>query len=70
MKQSLLYLIRFYTFLIRPLTSVLGACRFVPSCSEYASSAIRQYGAIRGLGLAIHRILRCHPLAKGGVDLP
>lgn len=45
------------------------ACRFVPSCSEYASDAIRRYGARSGAVKAVGRLLRCHPLHPGGVDL-
>jgi len=44
------------------------ACRFVPTCSEYATEAVERYGALRGTALAIWRLLRCNPLAKGGYD--
>jgi len=44
------------------------ACRFSPSCSEYAKEAIRRHGIIRGSALGIKRILRCHPWSKGGID--
>lgn len=44
------------------------ACRFVPTCSEYAAEAVARYGALRGTALAIWRLLRCNPLAKGGYD--
>jgi uncharacterized protein len=43
-------------------------CRFYPSCSEYALTAIATHGALRGLGLAIWRLLRCHPFHPGGID--
>ena len=46
------------------------ACRFYPTCSEYAIQAIAFYGPVRGLGKALWRLLRCHPLSRGGVDLP
>ncbi|MDA8015889.1 MAG: membrane protein insertion efficiency factor YidD [Thermoanaerobaculia bacterium] len=46
------------------------ACRFTPTCSEYARLAILEYGPSRGSWLAIRRVLRCHPLHPGGVDLP
>ena len=59
-------LIRAYQYTLSPL---LGpACRFHPSCSEYAYQAIMRYGPVRGLLLAIKRILRCHPYHPGGVD--
>ncbi len=43
-------------------------CRFAPTCSSYASQAIEHHGALRGLGLALRRIARCHPFNPGGVD--
>lgn len=47
-----------------------GACRFYPSCSSYAETAVRQVGAVRGTALTVWRILRCSPLTAGGVDHP
>ena len=44
------------------------ACRFVPTCSEYAAEAVARYGALRGMALAVYRLIRCNPLAKGGYD--
>lgn len=53
----------------RWISPALGArCRFYPSCSEYALTAITRHGALRGLGLAIWRLLRCHPFHPGGID--
>lgn len=46
------------------------ACRFVPTCSEYADAAVAQHGVVRGLPKALGRLLRCHPFSPGGVDLP
>jgi uncharacterized protein len=43
-------------------------CRFYPSCSAYALEAVQKHGAIRGTGLAIWRLLRCHPFHPGGYD--
>jgi putative membrane protein insertion efficiency factor len=45
-----------------------GQCRFDPSCSVYAEEAVRLRGAIRGIGLAVWRIARCGPFARGGPD--
>ncbi|PYS53526.1 MAG: membrane protein insertion efficiency factor YidD [Acidobacteria bacterium] len=44
------------------------ACRFTPTCSEYAVGAIEKYGLIHGVVRAIGRLLRCHPLHRGGFD--
>jgi uncharacterized protein len=44
------------------------ACRFIPSCSEYAAQAIERYGVARGSALAAKRLLRCHPWHPGGAD--
>ena len=43
-------------------------CRFYPSCSAYALEAVGTHGAIKGIGLAIWRLLRCHPFHPGGFD--
>ena len=45
-----------------------GHCRFDPSCSQYAAQAIRARGALVGSGLALWRIVRCNPFARGGSD--
>lgn len=45
-----------------------GRCRFYPTCSSYAISALRTHGAVRGTGLAVWRLVRCHPWNPGGVD--
>ena len=46
------------------------ACRFTPTCSEYARLALLKHGLARGLTRASWRLLRCQPLHPGGVDLP
>jgi hypothetical protein len=59
-------LIAVYQLLISPL---LGPrCRFEPSCSHYAQEAIATHGVLRGLALAGHRLLRCHPWGGSGFD--
>ncbi len=66
MKTPLLYAIRGYQYLLRPM---LGQnCRFYPSCSDYAREAIERHGAMRGSWLAAKRVGRCHPWHPGGVD--
>lgn len=46
------------------------ACRFTPTCSEYARLAIQERGALSGSWAALNRLLRCHPFHPGGIDLP
>lgn len=58
--------IRFYQQCISPLTP--PACRFTPTCSEYARQAIMKHGPLKGLWLAVRRILRCHPWGGSGYD--
>ena len=58
--------VRAYKLVVSPWLPV--ACRFVPTCSEYAHDAIEQYGLIRGTVRALARLLRCHPLHRGGFD--
>jgi len=66
MKKFLLAAIGFYQKHISP--GLLPRCRFVPTCSEYAVQAIQKHGAVKGLLLAVWRILRCNPFCKGGYD--
>lgn len=58
--------IRFYRHYISPLTP--PACRFTPTCSQYAIEAIEKHGPIRGLWLTVRRLLRCHPWGGSGYD--
>ncbi len=66
MKKAVLFCIRFYREWISPLKA--PSCRFVPTCSEYALTAVERYGARRGSWMALKRILRCHPFHAGGYD--
>lgn len=58
--------IRFYQMAISPLMP--PSCRFTPTCSEYARQAIIKHGPVKGLYLAVRRILRCHPWGGSGYD--
>ena len=66
MKRVLLWAIRAYQLIHSP--ALPPACRFEPTCSEYAWQAIDRYGAVRGGWFAVRRVLRCHPLHPGGYD--
>jgi putative membrane protein insertion efficiency factor len=66
MRQLLMWSIRVYQLALSPM---LGPrCRFYPTCSCYAHTAIARHGALRGSWLAVGRILRCHPFAEAGYD--
>lgn len=66
MKRAMLASLRFYKRRISPLLP--PACKYTPTCSEYAMQAVERYGAAYGGYLAARRLLRCHPCAKGGYD--
>jgi putative membrane protein insertion efficiency factor len=66
MRAAALGLIRAYQLVISPLLP--PACRFYPSCSNYAATAVREHGVVRGSWLALCRLARCHPWHPGGVD--
>jgi putative membrane protein insertion efficiency factor len=61
-----------WRYALAPLVAALigapSACRFEPGCSAYAEEAIRRHGALRGVGLALARIARCHPWGGSGLD--
>ena len=58
--------VRAYQYLLSPYFGT--QCRFTPTCSQYAIEAVQKRGVVRGLGLALWRLLRCHPFARGGYD--
>ena len=66
MKYLLMLLIKVYRKCISPLFP--PCCRYYPTCSAYALTAVDRFGACKGLVLALLRVLRCHPWAPGGVD--
>jgi putative membrane protein insertion efficiency factor len=65
-------LLTFYKRVLSPMlhaaVGVQGACRFQPTCSEYAAIAIAEHGTVRGAAMALGRVLRCHPLRRSGFD--
>ena len=66
--SSVVVLIRAYQWALRPMLAGSGACRFLPSCSEYATEAVLKHGALYGGWLALKRVARCHPFGGSGLD--
>lgn len=66
MKESALYLVRFYQKYLSPILP--KSCRFHPTCSQYTYEAIEKYGVSKGIFLGTKRILKCHPFHPGGYD--
>lgn len=66
MRTILIAFIKAYRYLLSPFLG--NNCRFHPSCSEYAETAIRRFGPLRGTWLGIRRLGRCHPWHEGGID--
>lgn len=66
MARLLILPIRFYQKFISPLTP--PSCRYTPTCSQYAVEALRKHGPIKGMYLAVRRLLRCHPWGGHGYD--
>ena len=66
MRRLLIFLIACYRTCLSPFLG--NNCRFYPSCSSYAQDAIETHGAIKGSGLALRRLGKCHPWHEGGVD--
>lgn len=64
--KLIVLLISMYRVFLSPLFP--RSCRFYPSCSVYAISAVKKHGALKGSYLAARRILRCHPFHEGGFD--
>lgn len=65
-RRCLIALVRGYRFFLKPWLG--SACRFEPTCSQYALDALGRHGAVRGSALAAGRLLRCHPWCDGGLD--
>ena len=66
MRQAVMGALKFYKRFLSPLLP--SACRFEPTCSEYMLEAVERHGALRGIGMGVKRLLRCHPFCEGGFD--
>jgi len=66
MRTILISIIKAYRYLLSPFLG--NNCRFHPSCSEYAETAIRRFGVLRGGWMSVRRIGCCHPWHEGGID--
>ncbi|HPY94111.1 MAG TPA: membrane protein insertion efficiency factor YidD [Clostridia bacterium] len=66
MRKALIALVRFYQKALSP--HLPASCRYQPSCSHYALTALERYGALRGGWMAFRRVLRCNPFSRGGYD--
>jgi len=66
MKKFVISILRFYKKFISP--ALPESCRFYPTCSEYAVTAVKKYGVLKGSIKSIYRIIRCNPFNKGGYD--
>jgi len=66
MKKFVISILRFYKKFISP--ALPDSCRFYPTCSEYAVTAVKKYGVLKGSIKSIYRIIRCNPFNKGGYD--
>lgn len=66
MRRLVVFVIKLYKRFVSPFLP--PACRFYPTCSDYAREAIMKYGVAKGSFLAVRRILKCHPLSEGGFD--
>ena len=66
MKSIIIFIIKFYQYALSP---IFGTnCRFTPSCSKYATDALKKFGVFKGSWLALKRIFRCRPGVPGGLD--
>lgn len=66
MKKLVLLLLKFYKKFISP--CLPDACRFYPTCSEYAFTSVERFGVFKGSFLTFKRLIRCQPFCKGGID--
>jgi putative membrane protein insertion efficiency factor len=67
LEKAALWLIRQYQRWVSPM--LMPACRYQPTCSDYAAEALARHGLFYGTALTLWRLMRCNPFAKGGLDL-
>lgn len=69
-ERALGFAFRLYKSVLSPVLHAVSPsrCLYLPTCSEYAYTAISRFGVVRGSWMALRRLLRCHPWAKGGLD--
>ena len=69
MKSIILFFLKIYKKFVSPIFKSMGVeCKYYPTCSEYAMSAVKKYGCIKGIYLSVKRIIKCNPFSKGGYD--
>jgi len=66
MRKLIVWLIGLYRTLVSPFLG--STCRYYPSCSEYAQTAVTRFGVVKGGWMSVRRISRCHPWHEGGLD--
>ena len=66
MRKAVIGVLQAYKRFVSPFLP--SACRFHPTCSEYMLEAVNRYGVVRGVGVGLKRLLRCHPFCEGGFD--
>ncbi|HUD22012.1 MAG TPA: membrane protein insertion efficiency factor YidD [Acidobacteriaceae bacterium] len=68
--RTVRFAFRIYKSVLSPVLHSISPsrCLYLPSCSEYAYTAVSRFGWLRGSWLALHRLARCHPWGKGGLD--
>ncbi len=64
--RVVVFLLSLYKVFLSPVLP--SSCKFYPTCSAYAQQAVERHGVVRGLGLALRRLLRCRPFSAGGYD--
>ena len=66
MQQAVMGALHAYKRYLSPVLP--SACRFEPTCSDYMREAVQRHGVLRGVGMGLKRLLRCHPFCEGGFD--